>query len=397
LPGCSVSSASFPQRSHNFTILITMNVNKTAFLKLINGAEAQTYAVNTAQAVVIGRELDCQVVLDSAQYGGVSRRHAVIRYQPENLSFEISDLGSSNGTFVNGQRLLNSQLLKSGDRIQLGRTGVTFQFDDPSLPTTAIHGASQSPVSVEAGKHHEATANRVAFNNADLTAESHPVQSPDLLSSVPSSDAMSSSARKLPVGKIVAIGTGVCLVLFFAVLQGGRNLFSDRSSTDSPSNPAPSASDSSGSSSSPAVSTKTITDANGLFQVELPTTYQTESRADGINLASADGSFQGAITAVRTPQEFTADELIQGFTDQQNNNSNLQDFTIQNNETIERGVRIDWVARLISVDSDLDAVTHFVQQDNVVVEIDLFSVDRPFSQQDADEANVILRSLRINP
>lgn len=371
-----------------------MNVNKTAFLKLINRAETRTYAVNTAQAVVIGREPDCQVVLDSAQYGGVSRRHAVIRYQPENLSFEISDLGSSNGTFVNGQRLFTSQLLKSGDRIELGRSGVTFSFDDPSLPTTAIHGANQSFISAEIGRNNGANP-----THADLIAEPHQVQPSGLPSPSPALQARSISTRKLPVVKIAAIVGGVCLVLFFAVLHGGRNLFSDRSSADSPANPLPSASEpSDGTSDSvPEVSTQTVTDANGLFQVELPTTYQTESRADGINLASADGSFQGAITAVRAPQEFTADQLIQGFTNQQINNSNLQNFTIQNNETIEGGVRIDWVARLISADSELDAVTHFLQQDNVVVEVDLFSVDRPFSQQDADEANVILRNLRINP
>lgn len=374
-----------------------MNANKTAFLKLLNSAESQTYTLSAAQAVVIGREPDCQVVLDSAKHGGVSRRHAMIRYQPENLSFEISDLGSSNGTFVNGQRLFSSQLLKSGDRIQLGSSGVLFSFDDPSLPLTVIHENNQPafPLAVNNGS--------VAPQGGDhQPVQLHSVESSGLPPSAPAPVAI--PGGRPPIGKIAAITGGVILVILVAAYQSRGNFLIDRSpsSPNSPASPTgEQASGSSGSESSgPSESsngTQPLNDPNGLFQVELPAGYQTESRADGINLASADGSFQGAITAVRAPQEFTTEELIQGFTNQQNNNSNLQNFTIQNSEAIDGGVRIDWVARLTSVDSDLDAVTHFLQQGDVVVEVDLFSVDRPFSQQDAEEANAILRSLRINP
>lgn len=375
-----------------------MNANKTAFLKLLNDAEAQTYTLSTAQAVVIGREPDCQVVLDSAKHGGVSRRHAMIRYQPENLSFEISDLGSSNGTFVNGQRLFSSQLLKSGDRIQLGSSGVLFSFDDPSLPLTVIHGNNQLVPPLIANN---VAGNNVAGNNGSVApAQPHPATPFGLPPSAPAAI----SGNRPPIGKIAAITGGVILVILVAGYLGRGNFLSGRSPF-SPNNPASptgeQASESSGSdpsgTSSPSSGTQPLSDPDGLFQVELPAGYQTESRADGINLASADGSFQGAITAVRAPQEFTPEELIQGFTNQQNNNSNLENFTIQNSEAIEGGVRIDWVARLTSVNSNLDAVTHFLQQGDVVVEVDLFSVDRPFSQQDAEEANAILGSLRINP
>jgi pSer/pThr/pTyr-binding forkhead associated (FHA) protein len=361
-----------------------MNANKTAFLRLLNDAEAQVYTLNTAQDAVIGREPDCQVVLDSAKYGGVSRRHALIRYQPESLSFEISDLGSSNGTFVNGQRLLNSQVLKSGDRIQLGHSGVVFGFDDPSLPLTAIQREANQPFALPSAPA--------------LPADSLPV----------------APRGKHNLGKMagmIGIASGVLVVALLITFRTGIPAFlSDRLPANSPASPAPTVSQQpsglvnptgtpTASEASPdaLVNTQTLTDPNGLFQVELPVGYQTEFRTDGINLSSADGSFQGAITAIRASQQFTADDLIQGFTHQQSNNSNLQNFTIQNTEAIDEGVRIDWVARLLSANADLDAVTHFLQQGNVVVEVDLFSVDRPFSQQDASEANVILRSLRINP
>lgn len=383
------------------THAMTMNANQTAFLKLLNEAETRTYALNTAQDAVIGREPDCQVVLDSARYGNVSRRHAMICYRPESLSFEISDLGSSNGTFVNGQRLFTSQLLKSGDRIQLGSNGVLFSFDDPALPPTVVRQvAHQLPASVPVG------AGNVAYPAFPPAPD--PGQSPDPSSPAPVAVA---SSGKNNIGKIAAIAAGVLVVVLLAMFRGGFQQFStDRSPPNSPPdspssstptiNGQPSSPSSSGSPDSSSTSTadsQPLSDANGLFQVNLPQGYQTESRADGINLSSVDGSFQGAITAVHAPQKFTADQLIEGFTNQQNSNSNLQNFTIQNTEAIDEGVRIDWVARLTSVNSDLDAVTHFLQQGDVVVEVDLFSVDRPFSQQDADEANVILRSLRINP
>lgn len=355
-----------------------MNANQTAFLKLLNEAEPRTYALNTMQAAVIGREPDCQVVLDSAKYGGVSRRHAMIRYRPESLSFEISDLGSSNGTFVNGQRVFNSQLLNSGDRIQLGTRGVLFSFDDPSLPATVLR--------------QEANQVSAPAANGSYPASSSAYPAPPPYSGTAASAAAATGPKsKNHRGKVAAIASGILVVVLLAAFRVGfREFLSSRSPADA-SGSTPS--------SSPAASTdaQSLTDANGLFQVNLPAGYQTESRADGINLSSTDGSFQGAITAVRAPQKFTADQLIQGFTTQQNSNSNLQNFQIQKTEAIDEGVRIDWVARLTSADSDLDAVTHFLQQGNVVVEVDLFSVNRPFSQQDADEANVILRSLRINP
>jgi hypothetical protein len=146
---------------------------------------------------------------------------------------------------------------------------------------------------------------------------------------------------------------------------------------------------------SSAITTQTYTDPNGRFQIDLPSNYAIETRTNGINLASADGSFQGAITVIEVPRPITAAEMVQEFAEQQSSNPNLQEFTMQNTTEVEGGVRIDWIARLGSANAEIDAVTHFVQQDNLVIEVDLFSVDRSFTQQDATEANLILRSLRI--
>jgi ABC-type multidrug transport system ATPase subunit len=86
-------------------------------------------------SVRIGRAVDCDVVLDDLR---VSRHHAVVTTGPDG-SFEVRDLGSSNGTFLNGKRTAVGAL-ESGDFIGIG--GQTFQLLDGRLRlVTARHTA----------------------------------------------------------------------------------------------------------------------------------------------------------------------------------------------------------------------------------------------------------------
>jgi Protein of unknown function (DUF3662)/FHA domain len=72
------------------------------------------------QKLVIGRSRDCDIQLADAN---VSRRHAELRQ--EGASYWIVDLGSTNGTEVNGKRVKRAKL-RTGDRITLGSTEITF-------------------------------------------------------------------------------------------------------------------------------------------------------------------------------------------------------------------------------------------------------------------------------
>jgi len=54
----------------------------------------------------------------------VSRRHAELH--PSNKGWLVKDLGSSNGTYVNGQRVVNTYMLKPGDQIRVGRSLLVF-------------------------------------------------------------------------------------------------------------------------------------------------------------------------------------------------------------------------------------------------------------------------------
>jgi pSer/pThr/pTyr-binding forkhead associated (FHA) protein len=78
--------------------------------------------------IVIGRNPNTDITLLDE---GLSREHAAILRDPQTGAFSIEDLGSSNGTKVNGKRVGSAELCH-GDEIQLGLT--VFQFLEAGLP-----------------------------------------------------------------------------------------------------------------------------------------------------------------------------------------------------------------------------------------------------------------------
>ena len=72
----------------------------------------------------LGRSPDCTVVLSGAHLDVVSALHAELRH--DSTGWQLKDLGSRNGTFLNGQRLTGEARLRAGDVIGLGETGPRF-------------------------------------------------------------------------------------------------------------------------------------------------------------------------------------------------------------------------------------------------------------------------------
>jgi DNA-binding winged helix-turn-helix (wHTH) protein len=79
---------------------------------------------------VVGRGLDVAVRLESPK---VSRRHARIVIQEAGATVE--DLGSRNGTWVGGKRVVASSPLRPGDRIRIGPFALTYRAVDRAAPT----------------------------------------------------------------------------------------------------------------------------------------------------------------------------------------------------------------------------------------------------------------------
>ena len=76
-----------------------------------------------ADQISIGRDPGCTITIDGDTF--VSGRHAVI-YAVDGQAM-VEDLGSTNGSFHNGNKLVGARLLHPGDRIQVGYTVLEAQ------------------------------------------------------------------------------------------------------------------------------------------------------------------------------------------------------------------------------------------------------------------------------
>jgi diguanylate cyclase (GGDEF)-like protein len=81
----------------------------------------------TADITVIGRTAGCDIVIPESR---VSRRHAIIRRTaPGSHEFELADLGSTNGTFVDGERV-TQVVLQRGHKVAIGGRVLKFELVD---------------------------------------------------------------------------------------------------------------------------------------------------------------------------------------------------------------------------------------------------------------------------
>jgi hypothetical protein len=78
-------------------------------------------AVPRSRDVILGRGEECDFPVHSR---GASRTHAKIGFVDGEVVVE--DLGSTNGTFVNGEKIDGTRVLKAGDRINIGGAILTF-------------------------------------------------------------------------------------------------------------------------------------------------------------------------------------------------------------------------------------------------------------------------------
>jgi hypothetical protein len=86
------------------------------------------HRLEVAGDVLIGRE-NATLLLNDPE---VSRRHAVIR--PRGQALEIEDLGSLNGTWVNGHRVTQPIRLAAGDSVRVGNTTLAVELVAPPVP-----------------------------------------------------------------------------------------------------------------------------------------------------------------------------------------------------------------------------------------------------------------------
>ena len=112
-------------------------------LKVISGPAAGE-SLGIEKEVVIGREGADLTITDPQ----ISRRHTAVR-PADGGGVEVEDLGSLNGTFVNGERLSKPMTLTSSGKIRVGDSDIEVEVEEAGLtqvaPAAVIADASATP------------------------------------------------------------------------------------------------------------------------------------------------------------------------------------------------------------------------------------------------------------
>lgn len=96
-----------------------------AKVAVVVGKSGQRFPLRTSK-VRIGRDATSHVAILDDTFA--SRHHAWISF--EEGSFWLVDLGSTNGTLLNGHPVVKRQLLSHGDKIRVGHTELTFEMEN---------------------------------------------------------------------------------------------------------------------------------------------------------------------------------------------------------------------------------------------------------------------------
>ncbi len=114
--------------------------SEPVFVELSGAGTARLQRIELSKQVTrFGRDPVLEGAIDAAA-PVVSRRHAEIRRQDGR--YILLDLGSFNGTLLNGRRIVEPEVLHDNDRVELGPGGPTIRFIDPTHPSP---GAAQQP------------------------------------------------------------------------------------------------------------------------------------------------------------------------------------------------------------------------------------------------------------
>ena len=113
---------------------------------VIRGEDKGSRMDTDADVVRLGRDSGNDIQLHDSE---VSRFHAEVRKTPD--GFELVDLNSSNGSYVNSDRVTQKQL-RTGDRIQFGRSTIVFTAEvdltTRDISVAKVDGVSVAEVSV---------------------------------------------------------------------------------------------------------------------------------------------------------------------------------------------------------------------------------------------------------
>src|ERR1700694_2215605 len=113
----------------------------------VKPASGEPFDLSIGNTATIGRTADNTVCLSKSPL--VSRQHALIRCH-NGYQFQIIDLGSRNGTYLNDKRVVMPATLENGAQIRIGGNTIAFEQaadDIPAALEVTMAGASESGAS----------------------------------------------------------------------------------------------------------------------------------------------------------------------------------------------------------------------------------------------------------
>lgn len=147
-------------------------------LVVVQGRSASQAVRLSSSVTTVGRQEDCQLRIKSSQ---VSRKHCQL-FEKKGLLL-VKDLGSSNGTFVNGKKVDDQRVLEAGDELTIG--GVKFKVEKveeaaATAPSTTKPGDTAIAEPVAAAVVDDADIFEVSLDDTD--GETSPSPGPANLS-----------------------------------------------------------------------------------------------------------------------------------------------------------------------------------------------------------------------
>jgi len=185
------------------------------------GQEQKSHELDKPR-IVVGREASCDIHIDNL---GISRNHCAFINRGE--AFLVQDLNSSNGTYVNGQKI-TEHFLNDGDEVIIGKYTLKFRNTSPTAtaPKAGAEAGPEIPDSLntyvmEGSKIKEQVAKMRAAQIAESVAGAPPVgvTAKDFAKAMDATQAAAGSAAEIRKYKTLALALlAVVIVLLIAVV-----------------------------------------------------------------------------------------------------------------------------------------------------------------------------------
>ena len=153
-----------------------------ASLKVIGGKNDGKLIQFKSRKFLVGREQDCHLRPNSDL---VSRHHCV--FTLDDYTLRLRDLGSTNGTLVNGRRIRGETVLTPGDVVRIGKLNLEIVIGDPAKAESA------PPI-----PNLETTTNASAMETAYALREQIVLEDSEMITASPSGDTAQFEVHDVP-------------------------------------------------------------------------------------------------------------------------------------------------------------------------------------------------------